>query len=94
VTPQRVAPFFCLARAAWIPYALTWKPETGEIRGAEGPRGFDSYRAAVEAGVLVRWGALATEGGLPKYIHGQLARRAGSHPVPGLPRGGGYCVAS
>jgi hypothetical protein len=46
VTP---APFFCLTRAAWIPYALAWNPETGEVRGVEGPRGFDTYRAAVEA---------------------------------------------
>ena len=46
VTP---APLFSLARAAWIPYALTWAPETGEFRGVEGPRGFDTYREAVEA---------------------------------------------
>ena len=46
---QRVAPFFSLARAAWIPYALTWDPETGEMRGVEGPRGFATYREAVEA---------------------------------------------
>jgi hypothetical protein len=44
-----VAPFFCLVRAAWIPYALTWEPETGAIRSAEGPRAFASYREAVEA---------------------------------------------
>lgn len=46
---QRVAPFFSLSRGARIPYALTWDPETGEFRGAEGPRGFASYREAVEA---------------------------------------------
>ena len=52
MTAQRgptAAPFFCLARAAWIPYALTWNPETGALRGVEGPRGFASYREAVEA---------------------------------------------
>jgi hypothetical protein len=43
------APYFSLARAAWIPYAVTWDPESGEIRGVEGPRGFASYREAVEA---------------------------------------------
>ena len=51
MSPQRpttAAPFFSLARAAWIPYALTWNPETGELRGVEGPRGFASYREAVE----------------------------------------------
>jgi hypothetical protein len=31
----RAAPFFSLARAAWIPYALTW--DTGALRGV-GPR--------------------------------------------------------
>jgi hypothetical protein len=44
-----VAPFFSLTRADWIPYALTWDPETGAVRGVEGPRGFASYREAVEA---------------------------------------------
>jgi hypothetical protein len=47
--PSAVAPFFSLARAAWIPYALTWDPETGALCGADGPRGFASYREAVEA---------------------------------------------
>ena len=52
MTPHRgpaAAPYFSLARGAWIPYALTWDPETGEFRGVEGPRGFASYREAVEA---------------------------------------------
>jgi hypothetical protein len=43
---QAVAPFFSLARAAWIPYAITWDPETGALRGVEGPRGSATYRAA------------------------------------------------
>jgi hypothetical protein len=47
--PSAVAPYFSLARAAWIPYALAWDPETGAFRGVEGPRGFDTYREAVEA---------------------------------------------
>jgi hypothetical protein len=49
VTAQRgptPAPFFCLARAAWIPYAITWDEKTGALRGVEGPCGFASYRAA------------------------------------------------
>jgi hypothetical protein len=46
---RTIAPFFSLTRAAWIPYALTWEPETGEFRRVEGPHGFASYRAAVEA---------------------------------------------
>jgi hypothetical protein len=46
---QMAAPFFCLTRAAWISYALTWDPETGALRGVEAPRGFASYREAVEA---------------------------------------------
>jgi hypothetical protein len=32
-----------------FPYALTWDAETGAIRGVTGPRGFASYREAVEA---------------------------------------------
>jgi hypothetical protein len=47
--PMTAAPFFSLARAAWIPYALTWDTESGDFRGVEGPRGFDTYREAVEA---------------------------------------------
>jgi hypothetical protein len=34
--------------------ALTWDPETGAIRGAEGPRGFASYREAVEVSRFLR----------------------------------------
>jgi hypothetical protein len=46
---DEVAAPFSLARAAWIPYAVTWDPETGAFHGVEGPRGFASYREAVEA---------------------------------------------
>jgi hypothetical protein len=53
---QRVTPFFCLARAAWIPYALTWDPETGAMRGAKDPHGFDSYREVVEASAETQFG--------------------------------------
>lgn len=47
--PITPALFFCLALAAWIPYAFTWDAKTGALRGVEGPRGFASYREAVEA---------------------------------------------
>jgi hypothetical protein len=47
--PITPAPFFSFALAAWIPYAVTWDSETGGFRGVEGPRGFASYREAVEA---------------------------------------------
>jgi hypothetical protein len=43
------APFYSLARAAWMPYALTWDPASGALHSVEGPRGFDTYRAALEA---------------------------------------------
>jgi hypothetical protein len=43
------APFFCLSRAAWIPYALAWDLETGALHGVEGPRGFARAREAAEA---------------------------------------------
>ena len=41
--PITPAPFFSIARAEWIPYALTWDPDTGDLRGVEGPRGFETY---------------------------------------------------
>ena len=47
--PTTPAPFFCLTRAAWIPYVLTRDEATGELRAVEGPRGFATYREAVEA---------------------------------------------
>jgi hypothetical protein len=52
--PTTPAPFFSLAQAAWIPYAITWDPETGELHGVEGPRGFATYREAVEASPFLR----------------------------------------
>ena len=48
-SPPLPAPYFSLALAAGIPYAFAWDERTGEIRGVEGPRGFASYREAVEA---------------------------------------------
>jgi hypothetical protein len=44
-----IAPFYSLARAAWVPYAVTWDSEAGEMRSVEGPREFDIYREAMEA---------------------------------------------
>ena len=55
-----VAPYFSLARAAWILYALTWDPETGAFRRVEGPRGFVSYREAVEASRFLAQSATLT----------------------------------
>ena len=43
-----VAPFFSLARGEWMPYVFSWDRETREFHGVEGPRGFASYREAVE----------------------------------------------
>jgi hypothetical protein len=43
------APFFSLPDGAWIPFAFTWDPETGEFRSVAGSRGVASYREAVEA---------------------------------------------
>jgi hypothetical protein len=57
MTGQRgptTAPYVCLARAPWVPYVLAWDPETGEIRGVEGPRGFASTaRRQKRVGFLV-----------------------------------------
>ena len=52
MTAQRgptAAPYFSLARAAWIAYAFTWDDTSGEFHAAERPRGFATYREAVEA---------------------------------------------
>ena len=46
---EPVAPFFAFDRGQWIPHVLAWDPETGALRSVEGPRGFDTYRAAVAA---------------------------------------------
>ena len=43
------APFLRLWAAAWIPCVVFWDPETGAFHSVEGPRGFASYREAVEA---------------------------------------------
>lgn len=44
-----IAPYFCFFRAAWIPYAVRWDPETGVFEGVEGPQGFRDYARALEA---------------------------------------------
>lgn len=44
-----VAPFFRLWAAAWIPCVVFWDHTTGAFHIVEGPRGFASYREAVEA---------------------------------------------
>jgi hypothetical protein len=41
-----VAPYFSLARAAWVPCVVIWDPATAEFRRVEGPRGFATRRAA------------------------------------------------
>ena len=46
---REVAPFFRLWAAAWIPCVTFWDPATGAFYWVEGPRGFASYREAVEA---------------------------------------------
>jgi hypothetical protein len=43
------APFFSLARALWVPYVMWRDAHTGEFHRVEGPRGFASYREAMEA---------------------------------------------
>ena len=42
------APYFSLARAAWVPCVVTWS-ETGELRRLEGPEGFTDDRQALDA---------------------------------------------
>jgi len=44
-----VAPYYSLARAAWIPCVVSRDPETGEYVHVEGPEGFGEYDQAAEA---------------------------------------------
>ena len=53
---ETAAPYFSLVRGAWIPYTITWDEQTGEYRSVEGPRGFASYREAVQASRFLRPG--------------------------------------
>jgi len=52
---QAVAPFFCLERAAWIPYVIRRDDKTGECRGVEGPRGWRALRAAPRVNRAGTW---------------------------------------
>jgi len=49
-----IAPFFSLARAAWVPAVVTWDSVTGEFRRVEGPLDLASYREAAEASRFLR----------------------------------------
>lgn len=42
------APYFSLARAAWVPCVVLWDEQTDELRCVEGPEGVHEYRHAVE----------------------------------------------
>ena len=58
---QTPAPFFSLARAAWVPCVVTRHPVTGEFRRVEGSRGFASYREALQASrVLAARGSVSS----------------------------------
>ena len=49
-TGAKSAPYFDLARGAWIPCAIWWDAATGEFRRREGPHGFGTWDAAMHAG--------------------------------------------
>lgn len=42
-------PYFSLARGEWVPRVVTWDEETGFFERVEGPKGFRTYREALEA---------------------------------------------
>jgi len=44
-----VAPYFDLARRAWIPCIVLWAPETGEFARTEGPVGLRTWDETQEA---------------------------------------------
>jgi hypothetical protein len=83
------APFYSLARGAWVPYALRWDAETGEFHGIEGPVGLGQRREIRNAGrhwtrVSSSWASRS--GNAPIQPHRgllcgeQLAQPAGSAP--------------
>jgi hypothetical protein len=43
------APYFCLARGLFIPYAIAWDPVSGLFQRLEGPDGFTTWDKAEEA---------------------------------------------
>jgi hypothetical protein len=51
------APYFSLARAAWIPCVVAWDEETGESYWIEEPDGFTTWREAEDAGRFLSNGA-------------------------------------
>ena len=44
------APYFDMRSGLWIPAVVTWNRETGLFARIEGPRGFETWREAEEAG--------------------------------------------
>ena len=44
------APYFDMRAGLWIPAVVTWDPASGEFARGEGPRGFETWREAEEAG--------------------------------------------
>ena len=50
------APYFCLARGAFIPCAIAWDPVSGLFERHEGPDGFTTWEEADEAKSVPRPG--------------------------------------
>jgi hypothetical protein len=44
------APYFDLRSGLFVPQLVTWDPETGEFTSVEGPKGFETWEEAEEAG--------------------------------------------
>ena len=43
-----------LASGLFVPRLVTWDPETGEFTCVEGPKGFETWEEAEEAGRFLR----------------------------------------
>src|SRR5215468_5348689 len=63
-----IAPYFDLARSRWIPAVLTWDA-TGTSRRIEGPRGFASYRQAMEASRFLARAVTRETKGISRALH-------------------------
>jgi hypothetical protein len=44
------APYLDIATGLFVPQLIAWDPETGEFTSGEGPKGFETWEEAEEAG--------------------------------------------
>ncbi len=48
------SPYFDIASGLFVPHLVTWDSQTGEFTTIEGPKGFETWEGAEEAGRFLR----------------------------------------